>query len=209
MTSKTRRLLTATALTAALGLTLAACGSDSQDEPSSTPTQAGDSSALPSVDAEVGDLELTGFWIRESSLDLAAGFGTITNTGAQDDALVAASAEALPTIELHRTVDGVMQRVDAMPTAAGESLVLEPGGNHLMFLDLTEPLAAGDEVALTLSFESGESVDLAVPVRPFSSSAMHDGHDHADGHDEESMHDGHDHADEHGDEPMHDGHDHS
>jgi copper(I)-binding protein len=173
-----RRLMPAVALTAALSLSLAACGSDDSDatEPSPSPTMSGAMATTPDgASATVGDFALTGFWVKESSLDLSAGFGTITNNGTEADALVGASAPGVPMIEMHETVDGVMQQVESFPIPAGGSLTLAPGGNHLMFMGLTEPLAVGETIDITLSFESGQTAMITAPIEPFSGD---DGHDH-------------------------------
>ncbi len=171
-----RRLMPAVALTTALSLSLAACGSDDSDvaaDPS--PTAAGAMATLPEgASASVGDFSLTGFWVKESSLDLSAGFGTIANDSAEDDALVGASAPGVPMIEMHETVEGVMQQVESFPIAAGGSLTLAPGGNHLMLMGLTERLAVGETLDITLSFASGQTATITAPVEPFSTS---DGHD--------------------------------
>jgi copper(I)-binding protein len=46
----------------------------------------------------------------------------------------------------------------------GETVELKPGGYHLMFVDLKEPLAQGQRVKVTLQFEKAGSiaVDYAV-----------------------------------------------
>jgi copper(I)-binding protein len=58
-----------------------------------------------------------------------------------------------------------MQPVDRIPVAAGDSVALEPGGYHVMLLDLASPLEVGSTVDVTLTFEeSGEQV-VTVEVR--------------------------------------------
>jgi hypothetical protein len=42
---------------------------------------------------------------------------------------------------------------------------LEPGGYHIMLLDLAEPLEDGDTFELTLRFEQAGEMDLTVDVR--------------------------------------------
>jgi copper(I)-binding protein len=175
MNTTLRRLLPAATIAVALGMTLAACGDDTPEAASPTAMESGAMAMPDGASASSGDLALTGFWVKESSLDLAAGFGTITNNGTEADALVAATAAGVPTVELHQTMDGVMQQVDAFPAEAGGSVTLEPGGNHLMFLGLTEPLVAGQNVDLTLSFASGETVEITAPVRPFTMEGHMDG----------------------------------
>jgi hypothetical protein len=43
---------------------------------------------------------------------------------------------------------------------AGQSIQLEPGGNHLMLMQLTKDLLAGEEISVTFSFEGAD--DLVV-----------------------------------------------
>lgn len=60
--------------------------------------------------------------------------------------------------------DGMMQmrEVDRVAIPAGESVAFEPGGYHVMLLDLAAPLETGDTIDLTLTFEeSGEQVVTA------------------------------------------------
>src|SRR5690606_27441472 len=55
-----------------------------------------------------------------------------------------------------------MRPVDRIVVPAGGEVVLEPGGLHVMLLDLAAPLEAGSSVELTLEFEeSGEQVVTA------------------------------------------------
>lgn len=56
-----------------------------------------------------------------------------------------------------------MVHVDRIPIPAGETVHLEPGGFHVMLLELAAPLEAGSEFELTLTFaEAGEVTVTAV-----------------------------------------------
>ncbi|MCE0732995.1 copper chaperone PCu(A)C [Halomonas sp. G15] len=98
-----------------------------------------------------------------------AAFMQLHNAGDADRALVAASTPAARVAELHNhvDVDGVMQmrQVEMIPVPAGEGAQLAPGGYHLMLIDLVEPLHEGDEVALSLTFDDGQTLEVAAPVR--------------------------------------------
>ncbi len=48
-----------------------------------------------------------------------------------------------------------MRRVDSLDLPAGKTVVLEPGGYHVMLLDIVRPLKAGERVAVTLVIEEG------------------------------------------------------
>ena len=55
-----------------------------------------------------------------------------------------------------------MRPVDRVEIPAGETVALEPGGYHIMLLELAAPLEAGTTVEVTLTFEeSGEQVVTA------------------------------------------------
>ena len=58
-----------------------------------------------------------------------------------------------------------MQEVDSIDLPAGEAVVFEPGGYHVMLLGLASPLEVGDTFDLTLLFESGASETVTVEVR--------------------------------------------
>ena len=179
-----RRTAPLAALLLATGLALAACSSGDGAGSSSPSPSMSDSMASVGADqpegasATVGDYDLTGFWVKESSLDMSAGFGTITNNSTEDDALIGATAQGVPQVELHQTVDNVMGQVDSFPIAAGGTLVLSPGGNHLMFIGLTQPLQVGATVDIALQFESGRTATITAPIEPFSGDDGHgdDGH---------------------------------
>lgn len=48
---------------------------------------------------------------------------------------------------------------------AGETVVLEPGGYHLMLIDLVEPLEAGSAFELELDFENSDPLTVTFDVR--------------------------------------------
>lgn len=58
-----------------------------------------------------------------------------------------------------------MREVEAIEIPAGEEVALEPGGYHVMLMELVEPLVAGDTFDLTLTFENAGDVTVTVEVR--------------------------------------------
>jgi periplasmic copper chaperone A len=87
------------------------------------------------------------------------------------DRLIDARTDAASTVEFHESVlasDGTasMRRLAAMVLPSGGSLVLEPGGLHLMLLDV-DRLEIGETVEVTLVWEhAGEMVIVATVVDP-------------------------------------------
>ncbi|MCZ7677081.1 MAG: copper chaperone PCu(A)C [Roseovarius sp.] len=120
-------------------------------------------------DYTLGDLEIIHPTIFETAATAKAGGGyvTIANTGESADALVGVSA-AFPMVELHESFeqDGVMrmQHIERLDIGAGEIVELAPGGYHVMFMGLTEPFVAGDEVPVTLTFENAGEIEVNFTV---------------------------------------------
>jgi hypothetical protein len=106
----------------------------------------------------------------------SAAFMELTNPGEADRALIAASSAAAETVELHThtMVDGMMQmrRVERIDLPAGETVTLAPGGLHVMLIGLTVPLAPGDRIALTLTFDEGSEEQVSAPVRAIAAVPM-------------------------------------
>ncbi len=102
---------------------------------------------------------------------VSAGYFMLLNQGA-DDRLVSASVpvEIALVTELHETVveneiAAMRPLLDGVVLPAGARLVFEPGGMHVMLIDVQVDLVPGDAVPLTLMFESGARLVTALPVR--------------------------------------------
>jgi copper(I)-binding protein len=182
------RSITRIALVTAVAgaLVLAGCGDDSDSESSDT-TEATEETTTTEAAA---DIEITDAWARQSPMGTTAGAVYMNITAAEDDALVGASVpeDIAGTTEVHETVMAeetmeedatettmaggeddmgtmTMQEVESVELPAGETVALEPGGFHIMLLDLVAPLEVGDEVTVTLSFESGATQTVVAEVR--------------------------------------------
>ena len=119
----------------------------------------------------VGDLEISGAFTRATlpNAPVGGGYFTITNKGAADDRLVSVSTPAAGTSQIHQMkMDGDVMKMNALPDGlvipAGQSVSLEPGGYHLMFMDLTRPLVEGQSITVTLTFEKAGAVEVQVPI---------------------------------------------
>lgn len=150
-----------------------------------------------------GAIEIEDARYRVATAELGAGYLSISNTTNSDVTLEGASAEGVGRIELHESTandDGTMAmqaRPDGFLIAAGETVVLEPGGKHLMIF---EPEGTDD---LTISFDFGdETIDVVTAFDAEASAATDD--DHA-GHGDDTDHsDDADHADHSDDDAMED-----
>jgi copper(I)-binding protein len=93
---------------------------------------------------------------------------TVINPLDRVDHLLSVSSE-LGTASLHESVnENDVVRMEARPDGFElpplGRLDLAPGGRHVMIMGIAEPLAAGDVVTITLSFEMYGPMTLAVPV---------------------------------------------
>ncbi len=118
----------------------------------------------------VGDIEVSNAWSRASVGTNAPGVAylTIRNLGATDDTLTGVATPAAQMPMLHETVvvDGVasMPHLMAVPVAAGQTVLLQPGGMHAMLMGLTEPLKKDAQFPLTLTFATAGEVTVPVSI---------------------------------------------
>lgn len=138
----------------------------------------GCASASPAAEAEkvaaADTVTIDDAWVKAADEGMSAGFGMLRNSGEQDVTVVSAQTEASSMVELHETVENdagemvMREREGGFVIPAGGTLTLEPGANHIMLMDLAKPLKAGDEVAFTLTFSDGSTVDFTAPVKDYS-----------------------------------------
>ena len=98
---------------------------------------------------------------------MTACYMTLTASG--DDRLVSVSSPRAGRIEIHESkMEGGMMMMtelrEGLPLPAGQAVQLKPGGNHLMLLGVADPMAPGETVALTLTFEKAAAMGVHAPV---------------------------------------------
>lgn len=120
---------------------------------------------------KVGDLVVASPWTRATpgGAKIAGGYLKITNNGKTDDKLVKATASISDRVEVHEMSmnNGVMTMrplPDGLTIKPGETVELKPGGFHMMFMDLKQPLKQGDTMKATLTFEKAGNVDVTFNV---------------------------------------------
>lgn len=128
--------------------------------------------ALLSSPAWSANITVENAWIREPAPGQAVVGGYLDITSQEDASLVKADSAVAGMVQLHEMSmkDGVMQmrQVDRIVLPKGKTVKLGPGGLHLMFMDLKQPLKAGDKVPLTLKVKTGanlESLAVTAEVR--------------------------------------------
>lgn len=118
------------------------------------------------------DPEVKDAWARTSAQSQENGAVYMTITGGDSaDRLVKASvsSDVAAMAQVHQTSmeDGVMKmsEVDAIDVPADGEVTLEPGGYHVMLMQLAEPLVSGEEIEVTLTFEDAGDIEVTAEVR--------------------------------------------
>ena len=186
-TRRRLRPLVAAGALAALPVALVACGDDESATSTTTSTPASSTTA-PTAAATAPTV--TDAWVRAASAGGNSAAYMVISAGASGDALVSAAVpEGLAgEVQLHETttggtdgsdgmdgMDGMdgdgssgmmsMRQVTEIPVPADGSVALEPGGYHVMLLDLKQDLTAGQTVPVTLTFSSGATTTVDAEVR--------------------------------------------
>lgn len=112
-------------------------------------------------------------WAAATDDGMAAMFGTLTNAGGTEARVTSGSSPAAGMVELHEVVGEAGAKTTRAKDGGliippGGSHELVPGGDHVMLMDLTGPLAPGTEVTVTLAFEDGSTLPVTAQVRDFA-----------------------------------------
>lgn len=134
--------------------------------------------------AAAQDVTVTQAWARATppGSTVAAIYLTIDNGGRPADRLISVSTVVAERAEVHAIVhegDVVrMRRTEPLDIGAGERIVLEPGGRHLMLMGLKAPLVEGRRVSVTLEFEKAGKIPVEADVLAGDATDPHASHHH-------------------------------
>jgi periplasmic copper chaperone A len=94
------------------------------------------------------------------------------------DEIAGISSDAAEAVEMHESMmnNDVMEmhQLQTLPLNAGEEVIFEPGGLHVMLVGLKQDLKTGDEIQITLHFKNYQDISVRVPVQDTPAS----GHNH-------------------------------
>ena len=128
-------------------------------------------------------------WVRGTVAQQRATGAFMQISSAQGGRLVSASSPVAGVVEIHEmSMDGNTMRMRALPQGlplpAGKTVALEPGGYHVMLMDLKAPLKAGDQVDFSLVLEAADgqrsTLQIKAVVKAMGANAGHGmaGHKH-------------------------------
>lgn len=123
--------------------------------------------------ASCGSKELTisDSWARTGTTGgNSAIYLVIDNPTNQDDVLLSASSGVAAAVELHMskmTEEGtmMMQQQENIPVPMGTKVMLQPGGLHVMLINLSQDLAEGSSFQVTLNFQNAGEITIEVPIK--------------------------------------------
>lgn len=109
---------------------------------------------------------------------VAAAYFNILNPGTEPLVITDASSDINAKVEVHLSavVDDVatMKKQDSVVIEPGRSLAFKQGSYHIMFMGVSEPLTAGNEVNVTLVTNVGP-ISVSVPVISLEEASTHQG----------------------------------
>lgn len=168
--------ITAAIATGLAALAIAGCGDDDENGGAAT-----------TATAVTAGVEVTDAWARVTAPTAKQGAVYLQITAPEGDTLVEASvpASVAGKTELHETTGGdhgsmnpdemtpeqmaeqmkQMRQVDSIEIPAGETVMLKPGGYHVMLLELADPIEEGETIPVTLEFEQAGTVQVDATAR--------------------------------------------
>ncbi|AKE87901.1 MULTISPECIES: copper chaperone PCu(A)C [Rhodococcus] len=134
---------------------------------------AGCSSDEPAA-ASADSLTVSSAWAKAAESGMTGAFAELENTGDSDIHIVSAASPSSARTEIHEMAAGdggamvMREKEDGLVIPAHSTHSLAPGNDHLMLMDLVEPVLPGTEVTFELTFEDGSTTEFTAQVRDFS-----------------------------------------
>lgn len=120
--------------------------------------------------ASVGAVDIFNPWVRVADAGgNSAAYMVIKNGAEQADKLVKAEFSGAGVVEvMNTTLTGdvmAMETIASIDIPANGEVELKPGGYHVMLMMLNQDLKEGETAAVALTFESGGSVTVDMPIK--------------------------------------------
>jgi hypothetical protein len=128
-------------------------------------------STAPAEQGSAASIKVMAPWTRAAvSGSNGAVYLKLMNEGGNADVLLSAYTAVAEVVEIHQTkIDEheVMQMVPIgrIEVPAGSSVSLEPGGKHIMLINLKQDLKPGEKITVTFNFEQSGPITLEADIR--------------------------------------------
>lgn len=123
-----------------------------------------------------GDITITDAFVplAPKGVMAHAAYMNVTNAGKVTRSMVGVTAPdyAMAHIHLSSEKDGVatMMSMEQLDIKPGQTVVLEPGGLHVMLMKPVAPLELGGTVTLEVQFANGETMAVSADVVEYNGS---------------------------------------
>jgi copper(I)-binding protein len=108
-------------------------------------------------------------WVRATVAQQKATGAFFQLRSVGDPRLVEVRSGVAGLVEIHEmAMDGdtmKMRAISGIDLPAGQMVELKPGGFHVMLMDLKKPVSAGEQLPLTLVFESKDKKRQAMEIK--------------------------------------------
>ena len=126
-------------------------------------------------------VQVSGAWVRDTMPGQSVGAAYMRMRSREDVTLIGVTSTVSRTAELHQmSMKGdlmQMREVKALKVSSGKETALDPGGTHVMLIDLRRPMRAGDALILKLTFRRANGSTFVLPVsarvKSMAAEAMH------------------------------------
>jgi copper(I)-binding protein len=135
----------------------------------------------------LADVTVKDSWVRGTTPAQKATGAFFEITSSDAGALLSASSPVAGVVEIHtmKMEEGVMKMrpIQKLDLPAGKSVKLQPGGHHVMLMELKQQMKKGDVVPITLKVEGKDkqvqTIEIKAEVRDLAQPATMDhGHKH-------------------------------
>jgi periplasmic copper chaperone A len=176
-----RRVFSAGFLAVLTTASVGACGTQPDPRPTPQSTQRSPHPSpqrakaplAPPGSAAHGPLAITDPWVKTTKDGMTAAFGTLVNNTDADVTVVSGASPLSPEIELHEVADSGGRRV-MRPKEGGFVIPargtrrLQPGGDHIMLMGVTEEVRPGARIAFTLTLAGGQTLAFTAVGKDFA-----------------------------------------
>ncbi len=128
-------------------------------------------SQTPEYELPESGIEIADAWARPGRINgVSAIYMNVLNGSADTDTLISLSSSVAGLVELHETYeldnDMMGMREAVNPVFPGKGVVsMQPGGLHIMLMQLNEVLNEGDQINLILDFALAGEITVTAPVQ--------------------------------------------
>ena len=114
-------------------------------------------------------------WMRPTAKgENGAVYFAIHNGSSREDELVGVSSSVAESVEIHESsmAEGTdvmkMNQLFSVPLERGAEVTFEPGGLHVMLVNIKREVAVGEDVEVTLHFKNHQDIPVKVSVAEFA-----------------------------------------